>query len=617
MIYSIQYSKWESALLWILPGCALVVLGIIRWGHFGDAQVDWGQELAVAWQLSEGKHLYADIAYYRGPFSPYTNALFMQVLGASVRTLMACNLAIASAITYGIFWTVRRATNLPVACTTACAFVLMFVFSEQGYVNTFNYITPFVHELPHGILLALVGLLCMEHALDSKRLHWVLAAGLSFGLALLTRIEISVALTGAILVWAATAWWQSSLSGKTIVNGSAVYILAALFPVCIAIVALHGTMEWHSAVASVFASYVTIFTTSIAGSPFYMFVTGLDDPAAGIFWIGTGTFLFAFWMTNFFLASKRFAAQDPWGACILVILGLSPVLYGTFAYLPPLVHGLVLPVTTIAIGAHVVRTIVRTRAQANVTLRITAVVTVFSLLLLSKIILAPHIRFYGFAHAMPGYLLLISVLLWWVPRHTRAILPERSHLVFVALVSFTVLCDVFAKTWIDRRISDSKILALGTGENRFLVADRPRNVPYAAFLQSAPALIPPGSSLAAIPEGAMMNFILDLPLVTGFTNYLPTDFIIYGKERIEKNLYTHRPDFILLTHKDTSEFGYPLFGATPEYGGDVMQWLEREYKQIALFGEQPLTHLKSEGVALWRRKDFKLPQNPQDVPSLR
>jgi len=103
----------------------------------------------------------------------------------------------------------------------------------------------------------------------------------------------------------------------------------------------------------------------------------------------------------------------------------------------------------------------------------------------------------------------------------------------------------------------------------------------------------------------MINYLLRLPLGVPIMNYMRTEYMIFGKDRIEGDLFAHRPDFILVTHKETSDFGYPLYGKMPEYGADVMAWLKREYEQIALFGEQPLTRADSEGVALWRRRDFE------------
>ncbi|HEY1628509.1 MAG TPA: hypothetical protein VGF52_01550, partial [Tepidisphaeraceae bacterium] len=37
------------------------------WGTWPDPIVDFGRELYVPWQLTQGKILYRDIAYFNGP----------------------------------------------------------------------------------------------------------------------------------------------------------------------------------------------------------------------------------------------------------------------------------------------------------------------------------------------------------------------------------------------------------------------------------------------------------------------------------------------------------------------------------------------------------------------
>lgn len=575
---------------------------LLRWRHFGDVQVDWGQELTVAKVLSEGKLLYIDIAYYRGPLSPSINAFLMHWFGATAQTIMISNSVIAAGIGYGILWLTCRATTLGIGSFAASAFFLVFVCAQQEFINAFNFISPFGHELTHGVFLSLLCVIAAELLLETKRARWSFCSGIALGLAILTRIEIAVALLATSGAWSFVVLKQKKLSRATFIRNAALSGGMALLVVLIAIILLHRVMPWTQATASAFASFVTVWTTSIAKSPFYLFVTGLDNPIAGLSAIMTGCLFASYWFLNIFLGARHFSFGDPWGGWVLTVLGVTPLLLGLRFPVTPLLFGWLLPVTTLCILGYVITVIFR-RPTGDAE-RITAITGVFALLMLGKIILAPHLRFYGFVHAMPAYLLLVTVLVKWVPHSTRQWLSASAHRWFVVLLLAAVLLDIGGKAVLDQRVSNRKVLRLGEGPHRFYVNAAARNIPFAAFLNTAAVLIPPGSSLSAIPEGAMVNFLLDLPLATPFTNYLPTDSIIYGKDRIEKSLFTHPSDFILLTHKDTSEFGYPLFGKMPEYGADVIAWLKRDYEEIARFGEQPLMRKDNEGVALWRRRDF-------------
>ena len=85
-----------------LPGLSLaglfVALAGWSWGKWSDPQIDFGNELYTAWQITEGRLLYAEMAYRNGPLSHYLNALGFALFGVSARTLVWCNLAVLAAI---------------------------------------------------------------------------------------------------------------------------------------------------------------------------------------------------------------------------------------------------------------------------------------------------------------------------------------------------------------------------------------------------------------------------------------------------------------------------------------------------------------------------------------
>ena len=56
-------------------GAAFVALCAWSWGRWTDPQIDYGNELYIAWQLAEGKVLYGDLAHRNGPLSHAWNAL--------------------------------------------------------------------------------------------------------------------------------------------------------------------------------------------------------------------------------------------------------------------------------------------------------------------------------------------------------------------------------------------------------------------------------------------------------------------------------------------------------------------------------------------------------------
>ena len=95
------------------------------WQTWADVTIDFGREVYVpCLQLTEGKILYRDIAYFGGPLSPGINYLWFRLFGVSIRTLVFCNLAIlAGLVCLAGYLLSRIASGL--AMTGACLVLLI------------------------------------------------------------------------------------------------------------------------------------------------------------------------------------------------------------------------------------------------------------------------------------------------------------------------------------------------------------------------------------------------------------------------------------------------------------------------------------------------------------
>ena len=61
---------------------------------------------------------------------------------------------------------------------------------------------------------------------------------------------------------------------------------------------------------------------------------------------------------------------------------------------------------------------------------------------------------------------------------------------------------------------------------------------------------------------------------------------MFGEDAILRSLQEHSPDFVVITHRDTSEYGYRFFGT--HYGEKIMAWIRRNYRVIEQAGAAPL-----------------------------
>src|SRR5207244_13175095 len=94
----------------LIAGAATAMASWTR-EKWADPLIDFGRELYVPWQLSQGRVLYADVAYLNGPLSPYLNALWFRLFGVGIRTLVICNVALVAAIVVLLYRLVEEVSD--------------------------------------------------------------------------------------------------------------------------------------------------------------------------------------------------------------------------------------------------------------------------------------------------------------------------------------------------------------------------------------------------------------------------------------------------------------------------------------------------------------------------
>ena len=110
--------------------------------------------------------------------------------------------------------------------------------------------------------------------------------------------------------------------------------------------------------------------------------------------------------------------------------------------------------------------------------------------------------------------------------------------------------------------------------------------------------ITPDQTVAVLPEGAMINYLARRRTSVPVTNFMPTEFTVFGEDRILASFRHSPPDYVVLVHKDTSEFGFRFFGR--DYGEAVFEWIRANYDRVALIGAVPLQTDRF-GIELRRR----------------
>jgi hypothetical protein len=577
----------------------------LAWGRLGkcnDVLVDFGRELYVPWRLAEGDVLYRDVAHYLGPLSQYVNALWFRLFGVGLRTLELANLALLGVALVLLYRLHREVAGRVASAAAGLLFLVAFAFAHPVRFGNYDWVAPYGHEAVHGTILALGATLAAIRHARSGSLRALAAAGFLLGLAALTRPEPFVA--GAAACGAAVALRSRRPGDAGGARVAATLLGPALVPPLAAFLLLATALPAGEALAALLAPFASATNGALLALPFNRAGMGIDDPAGNLGRIALAAGGWAAVLGVPLLLALRARLLPPAAgaalaflaaaaACLLLGLadGSAPVPVAFEAPRP-------LPLAVAAIGAWSAVAFLRARRRGgdDPRARAGAVLALFALAMLGKMLLNARVHNYGFVHAAPATLLVAVALLDGVPRLLDA-RGARGRVFAVgaaaALLLWTASVDLASREWYA-----GKTVPVGGGPDRFL-AEEARGKPVAELLAEAGRRVPPGATLAALPEGAMVNYLLRRRNPTRYVNLMPTECALFGEEAVLAAYRAAPPDFLLLVDKDTSEFGPRTFGR--DYGRGFPRWVGERYRVAVQVGAKPLEG-KGFGLLLLERK---------------
>jgi hypothetical protein len=559
--------------------------------------MDFGRELYIAWQLAEGRALYVDVASFNGPLSPHVNALWFRLFGLGIRSLVFGNLVILAGLIIILYSVLRGVTDRLAAAVATGIFIVLFAFGEYYDVGNYNYVTPYAHDLVHGLFLSFIAIRCLNWFATSGRLAAAWTVGFFLGLTALTKPEVSVAATIAILLGIALVLCR--LAGAH--SRFAAVCTAALgvaTPLAIAWLLIGRTMPLPAAAAMLLRPYRFLVDRSVASLPFYARMTGLDKPAASI----TVVVLAALaWLVLFALvgvgsfaarqhrARMEMAALGALAIFLVCIAGRGYIVTQVARPLPLFMCLAIVVFGRVAVGPYHVDEI-RTNI-ARVTL------TVFAGLLLGKIALNTRMYQYGFALAMPAFLIVVVALIGWLPGYLERRAADGAFFRSMAAVAIGTVTLLFLAVHKDRLARTT--YPLGDGADRILADNR------AAPVNSMAHMIREHTAerdrLVVMPEGALLNYLTRRRSSIPYATFLPPELAMFGEERVAQALRDAPPEYIVLVDRPMKEYGFEGFGV--DYGRRFAMWIDEHYTPVAAVpGVPKMTH--DFGMRLLRRSDI-------------
>jgi len=312
----------------------------------------------------------------------------------------------------------------------------------------------------------------------------------------------------------------------------------------------------------------------MSNDPFYRWGLGLDVPAYHLQMIGQRFFGLAA-MLALFVVLFRIAAETAWEK---TIFALGCILAAGLAWRYNWRQcGYCLPPLTLALLAMLTWRFRREGAQRSNIFPI--LWTVFSLVVMLKLGLYVRIYHYGFALAMPAFLAAIYLLLWELPEVLR---PFRVRPLYLrSVVAIALLIGWVSMARQSLSVFDHKTIQMAQGADQILIMPHQRAI--AATVDWMEKNTPPDSTLAVLPEGAMINYLSRRTNPAKYLRWNSAEVSVFGQDNMNDAFIEHSPDYVILIERDMREFGLKPFGAEERFGLKLMQWINSHYKAVYEF----------------------------------
>ncbi len=571
-------SNWAGL---ALVGVVFALAAALSWRKWADVLVDFGMQLYLPWRISEGQVLYRDMMYLTGgPLSQYFNALLFKIFGVSFRTLIFANLGITAGLLVLIYRRFLAAADRLTATMVCLGIVLVFAFQHSGLIGNYNYITPYCHEVFHGLVLSIVVVAWLSSWWEKERIQFALAAGLGAGLVFMTKPEIFLAL--AVCAGVALGMGFSYKPTRFAAKSLAAFFLAGLVPLLVFFASFLRVEDWQASARAVVSAWTPLWHTSITQDPFYQWCLGLDTPflylkrmrvhfiviagVAAIYAVAfrRGTELWLKWIKPAWLVMPLLAAPllvlaavSKWDDCgrSLPLLGLSAC--GLLA--------------------------MNCRNAATRPAAIFPLLwNVFGLALLAKLGFFTRISHYGFALAMPAFAGAVYLFVWLLPR----LLEQRCQVRFqlfratAGLMLLTGFAHLFLRS---ESFYLQKNVPVGRGGDK-IMAYGPAMDPFHGRMETALSWIqtnvPPEATLAVLPEGAMINYLSRHVNPSPYLFWVPPVMAVFGQTNMAAAFEANSPDYVVIIARNTSEFGVGYFGYYRKYGTELKQWIDGHYDRV-------------------------------------
>jgi len=601
-------STWTHLIALAVLAFAGVGLAWLSWLKWCDPIIDFGRELYIPWALCQGKVLYKDInMFFYGPFPYYLNAFLFRIFGVHINTIIVFNLIVVAIVSGLIYKIIQTVCNALCAFFSVLSFITLFAFPRYLSICNDNFVTPYAHAATHGMALAFLALFLLSLYFKKNRIAYAYSGWFVTGLILLTKVEIFIGIFISMVVTWLWILHTEKLRVRAMVCRSVAFFFLLILPLCLSGVFFSRLSTFPEAILNVLNPYLLMFHRGHSFSPLLTRVMGLDQPLAN-----TGRMLY--WLTIYvsatliiivvnhalFSLSKKttYKLVPSVLSCLIATLFINAAVSGNLSYLD---YFLPLPLVVFLYGVYIIVKL-RKSGLTDVSLKknlVSLSLSIFSLVLLIRLLFNVRIVHYGFFLVLPGFLVLVIILFHELPALMKKISGDARYgmIPVIVLVLFT-LYSYLSHSFIQYNLIEYPIRNGHEVIKTFDVQYSDIGKIIQQTIDKIKAVVEPDETLTVFPEGLMFNYLTRRKSASPYTAFLPTFFAVFG-DTILESLQERPPDFVLLVERSTQEYGYIYFGM--DYATEVLQWIKENYIEISRIGKKPFSG-EGFGIIIMKKK---------------
>lgn len=597
-ILKIYWKKgWIS--FFISAFCFLYLLKF-SWLKWGDLIVDIGREMYVPLQIiSRQKLLYRDIYYLYGPFPPYFNALLFKIFGVHIRSLIISGIISACSVSLLLYKISRISLSIFYSTFTVVTFLFVFCFGQYVFLNNYNFILPYSYSATYCILFSLSALYFFYLSF-LKNLRFKSAYCLAAILTFLCRLEVGAMLVISLTPAIAILNIKSKESSKKIFSDVFIYIFLPVF-FAFLVNALFflktGSLIKKTNLAEVFFSNLNTkatFTATLTGTKeaFLNMMVMLKVFLYYIFYaflfVTLGLIVNYIWRQS--LRLKRMAFLALIG---LIFIWISHIFFKRFLHYSlqfrPL--PLICLLTIFFTFGQFKRRMPRHEQLFIITL------SIFSLFMLSRMLLNVWAGHYGFYLVIPGLLVYYVFFFRLLPFFIES---PQSRISFNLGFLFIFTLFILSHFQISRYCYRNTTLKVSSPRGTLYFFNNNYNLVCKEFIEFLMVNTDKNDTLAVVPEGVAINFLSQIENPLYYYSYLPIELPMeHVEDEIIADMESKHLGYIALVQRETSEYGPAVFGW--DYARKFGSYIAKNYILYKQFGAFPFTSPKF-GIALFKRK---------------